>query len=945
MEISRVFEKSTRTISCSTKKYSGQAFDNQSATLHFTLLDEGRDWDPVANGYTPYIMFNIYDEAGNPIVFGPDSSPLFDGYTFKIPWAITSRMKSARLEYQLFFIKTGIPFDGVIDGMDSTEYLLSAVDGIALKPSITKCRDPCAPDRAFAPVTEPSVLGWVQFWKQHGVMLPVDVKGKMYNGLPGYGYELTFHSYTGQVQVIDIDTPTLDEDGKIGYALLPVGNEANHIPLIKQPAGDGQALIFDAALKGFRGSRIPMDLNYRPTVTNNDGEIIKRHILELRDAKRNVISEVDLPIENLIIGASYDKTKKAIVFQFEDPNLNLAIPIDDFVQMYKGAPGQINVSTERKYDAVNEEYYFEVSLAPEFVSGLNTKFDTAASNLNEHKLDYNNPHHVTKAQVGLGNVDNTSDMNKPVSTAQRAAIEEAKQIAATYKEEVDTTNAAQQTLIEGLRNDLTALDTRENAATLAIEGKVSNMYTKDAVNKLVNAKQDKLTPGDHVTLVNNVIGVDLSGLDVKADDHINGSSTNAVQNQAVAKALELKQDKLTPGDNIVINGNRISATQPRIDVDGAMSATSENPVMNKTITQALEAKADVGSAGVFEWSEGLAIKGHYNSRDVVMYDYSLYVSIVDNNVHHPLYHDDDTYYWRKLASDVATNVQGITPATFIGVFGNDTDTEYTITHNMGSRNLVYSIITNNSDHMFVNATVSAPTLSTFKVKLTSPPGLNRLMINIIKAKTVAPRPTTAYPTTIEFLTPTANWEFYNDSGKPVYAKAYDSEGNDLNGDIIQDSGDGFSTVFMGFSEPQKGKMFVDEADHVQEITIPAGETVDIAPGDGKWHLVQCFRDGEGQSRLDIVQTQEKITIGANVSWNGYVALFDAVKSERVTASKFHAETDGTYSFTYKHSLGRVVGAQFYADNEGMGIIDMHCIDENTIKLFFNSNVAGELVVI
>lgn len=33
----------------------------------------------------------------------------------------------------------------------------------------------------------------------------------------------------------------------------------------------------------------------------------------------------------------------------------------------------------------------------------------------------NNPHNVTKAQVGLGNVDNTSDMNKPVSTAQAAA--------------------------------------------------------------------------------------------------------------------------------------------------------------------------------------------------------------------------------------------------------------------------------------------------------------------------------------------------------------------------------------------------------------------------------------------------------------------------------------------------------------------------------------------
>lgn len=33
-----------------------------------------------------------------------------------------------------------------------------------------------------------------------------------------------------------------------------------------------------------------------------------------------------------------------------------------------------------------------------------------------------NPHNVTKGQLGLGNVDNTSDMNKPVSTAQAAAI-------------------------------------------------------------------------------------------------------------------------------------------------------------------------------------------------------------------------------------------------------------------------------------------------------------------------------------------------------------------------------------------------------------------------------------------------------------------------------------------------------------------------------------------
>ena len=44
-----------------------------------------------------------------------------------------------------------------------------------------------------------------------------------------------------------------------------------------------------------------------------------------------------------------------------------------------------------------------------------------ASDLTAHTGNTSNPHSVTKAQVGLSNVDNTSDANKPVSTAQAAA--------------------------------------------------------------------------------------------------------------------------------------------------------------------------------------------------------------------------------------------------------------------------------------------------------------------------------------------------------------------------------------------------------------------------------------------------------------------------------------------------------------------------------------------
>lgn len=43
-----------------------------------------------------------------------------------------------------------------------------------------------------------------------------------------------------------------------------------------------------------------------------------------------------------------------------------------------------------------------------------------------HMGNKSNPHGVTKAQVGLGNVNNTSDADKPVSTAQATAIADAK---------------------------------------------------------------------------------------------------------------------------------------------------------------------------------------------------------------------------------------------------------------------------------------------------------------------------------------------------------------------------------------------------------------------------------------------------------------------------------------------------------------------------------------
>lgn len=49
--------------------------------------------------------------------------------------------------------------------------------------------------------------------------------------------------------------------------------------------------------------------------------------------------------------------------------------------------------------------------------------DDAQGVFDDHVADTTNPHGVTKAQVGLGAADNTADADKPVSTAQQAALD------------------------------------------------------------------------------------------------------------------------------------------------------------------------------------------------------------------------------------------------------------------------------------------------------------------------------------------------------------------------------------------------------------------------------------------------------------------------------------------------------------------------------------------
>lgn len=228
-DVYRVFEKQTRTITGDRKAYAGQVFDSNATVLHFTLLDNGEEWRFQDENLVPKIVFNVCDERGFPLVYGYDTSPVFDGLCFSIPYDVTSRARSSRIEYQLWFIRADLAdkFDGTANGMIVGTYILSAVDGIAIKPSCVKPpKCGCGGDLPISPAVNPSLISSLEFYREHSILIPIEAT----QPLNGSGIDLTVHSLSGQCQTAHLPVATVDLNGHVKIDSLPTGNQAGQIP-------------------------------------------------------------------------------------------------------------------------------------------------------------------------------------------------------------------------------------------------------------------------------------------------------------------------------------------------------------------------------------------------------------------------------------------------------------------------------------------------------------------------------------------------------------------------------------------------------------------------------------------------------------------------------------------------------------------------------------------
>lgn len=115
------------------------------------------------------------------------------------------------------------------------------------------------------------------------------------------------------------------------------------------------------------------------------------------------------------------------------PSAQLPSYVDDVVEAANFAALPVTGETGKIYVTLddNKTYrwsgsaYVEISasLALGETSATAYRGDRGKIAYDHSQLTSGNPHNVTKSDVGLGNADNTSDVNKPVSTAQQAALD------------------------------------------------------------------------------------------------------------------------------------------------------------------------------------------------------------------------------------------------------------------------------------------------------------------------------------------------------------------------------------------------------------------------------------------------------------------------------------------------------------------------------------------
>lgn len=214
----------------------------------------------------------------------------------------------------------------------------------------------------------------------------------------------------------------------------------------------------------------------------------------------------------------------------------------DFMNPHKVNKEQVglgnvpNVTTNDQTPTYEEAEEFENISSGEKLSIAFGKIQKAISSLLGHINNFDNPHKTTKSQIQLGNVDNTSDVDKPVSTAQQKAIDGAYANSNKYTDQkiADLVNGAPETM-DTLKEVADAIEKNKSV----VEALDKSIGTKANQNEL-----DTHTGNDtiHITSDERTKWNDANN---KKHSHNNKSVLDGITSELVQKWTETSSSSVT----------------------------------------------------------------------------------------------------------------------------------------------------------------------------------------------------------------------------------------------------------------------------------------------------------------------------------------------------------------------------------------------------------------
>ena len=266
------------------------------------------------------------------------------------------------------------------------------------------------------------------------------------------------------------------------------------------------------------------------------------------DAKNNLVSainEVDTHIDTNTtnIGTLSSLTtdaKNNLVSAINEVDLHSDSTSSDLaneIARATGVEGSLsNLTTDTKTNLVSA------------INEVDLHSDTNSTNLSNHIGNTSNPHSVTKAQVGLGNVDNTSDLDKPISTATQEAID-GKQDKILAGDNISISGNIISAIVPTKTSQLT------NDSDFITNNDINGKADKSYVDEKLSEKQNKIIAGANITISGNVVSAIVP---TKTSDLTNDSNfitNNDIVGKADKSEIPTKTSQLTNDSNFITNNN------------------------------------------------------------------------------------------------------------------------------------------------------------------------------------------------------------------------------------------------------------------------------------------------------------------------------------------------------------------------------------------------------